>query len=120
MRNTLLLISATVLTLSACTTTDEIIIDTNGVNMSRYDQDLTECKIYSQEVKTGKKAAKGAASGALVGAAIGAITGNSRTAAQGAGVGAVSGGAKGVSRGEQDEVVVVKNCLKGRGYKVLN
>ena len=52
--------------------------------------------------------------------AIGAITGNSSSAARGAGVGAVSGGAKGASQGEQDEVRVVKNCLRGRGYRVLN
>ena len=52
---------------SACTTTDEIIIDKKGVDMSRYDQDLSECKAYATEVQTGKKVAKGAASGAVVG-----------------------------------------------------
>jgi outer membrane lipoprotein SlyB len=104
----------------ACTTTDEIIIDEKGVDPARYQQDLTECQGYSEQVKTGEKAAKGAASGAAVGGAIGAIVGNSASAAQGAGVGAVSGGVKGLSRGEQDEIRVVKNCLRGRGYRVLN
>ena len=32
----------------------------------------------------------------------------------------VGGGAKGASRGEQEEVQVVKRCLRGRGYNVLN
>jgi hypothetical protein len=102
---------------SACTTTDEIIIDRQGVDMSRYDQDLAECKSYATEVQTGKKVAKGAASGAVVGGLIGVITGD---AGKAAGVGAVTGGAKGASEGAEDEVDVVKRCLRGRGYKVLN
>jgi uncharacterized protein YcfJ len=110
----------TLATLSACTTTDEIIIDKKGVDMSAYEQDLAECRTYAEEVKKGKKTAKGAASGALVGGLIGAITGGSDSAAIGAGVGAVSGGASGASEGEQDEVQVIKNCLRGRGYKILN
>ena len=32
----------------------------------------------------------------------------------------VTGGAKGLSQGEQTEVRVVKRCLAGRGYRVLN
>lgn len=107
-------------TLTACTTTDEIIIDQKGVNMSAYQQDLAECKSYSESVETGQKAGVGAASGAVVGGLIGAITGGAEGAARGAGVGAVGGGAKGASQGVESEVQVVKNCLRGRGYRVLN
>jgi outer membrane lipoprotein SlyB len=106
--------------LSACTTTDEIIIDQKGVDMSRYEQDLAECKTYASEVKTGNKVAKGAVSGAVVGGLIGAAVGNSRDAQRGAGAGAVTGGARGVREGEQTEMQVVKRCLSGRGYRVLN
>jgi len=106
--------------LSACTTTDEIIIDQKGVNMNAYDQDLAECRTYASEVKTNEKTAKGAGSGALVGGLIGAITGGVDGAARGAGVGAVGGGARGASEGERSEVEVVKRCLGGRGYRVLN
>jgi uncharacterized protein YcfJ len=108
---------ALVAALSACTTTDEIIIDKKGVDMARYEQDLAECRSYSEEVRTGEKVAKGAASGAVVGGLIGAITGD---AGKAAGVGAVGGGARGANEGSQDEVRVVKQCLRGRGYKVLN
>jgi hypothetical protein len=52
------------LVIIACTTTDEIIIDQKGVNMSAYQQDLAECQTYAKQVKTGEKATKGAASGA--------------------------------------------------------
>ena len=110
-------LSAVAALLAACTTTDEIIIDTKGVDMARYQQNLAECRAYSEEVQTGKKAATGAASGAVVGGLIGAITGD---AGKAAGVGAVGGGARGVAEGSRDEVQVVKNCLRGRGYRVLN
>jgi outer membrane lipoprotein SlyB len=118
MRRHLLLL--TVALISACTTTDEIIIDRKGVDEARYQVDLAECQSYASEVRTGEKAAKGAASGAVVGGLIGAAVGNSRDAQRGAGAGAVTGAARGVSAGERDEVQVVKQCLRGRGYRVLN
>ena len=110
----------TLLAVAGCTTTDEIIIDEKSVNMSAYQNDLAECKTYASSVKTGEKTAKGAASGAVVGGLIGAITGGSSGAAQGAGIGAVGGGARGAMEGEETEVQVVKRCLSGRGYRVLN
>jgi uncharacterized protein YcfJ len=105
---------------AACTTTDEVIIDRKGVDMAKYEQDLAECREYSSEVKTGEKAARGAVSGAVVGGLIGAAAGNSRDVERGSGVGAVTGGAKGASQGQREEQSVVKRCLRGRGYKVLN
>lgn len=110
----------TLFALTACTTTNEIIIDQKGVNMAAYQQDLAECKTYSESVQTSEKTAKGAGTGAVVGGLIGAITGGASGAAKGAGVGAVGGGAKGASEGEQTELQVVKRCLRGRGYRVLN
>ncbi|MFT4766963.1 MAG: outer membrane lipoprotein SlyB [Glaciecola sp.] len=107
--------------LGACTTTDEVIIDRKGVDMARYAADKAECEVYADEVRTGEKAARGAASGAVVGGAVGAIVRDSSEGAlQGAGVGAVTGGARGISQGERDKVRVVKRCLSGRGYRVLN
>lgn len=108
------------LVLSACTTTDEIIIDERGVDMAAYQRDLAECRGYADQVQTGEKVGKGAASGAVVGGLMGAITGGTDGAATGAGVGAVGGGARGAAQGEREEVQVVKRCLRGRGYSVLN
>ena len=113
-------IIVTLLAVAGCTTTDEIIIDEKGVDIGAYQNDLAECQTYANSVKTGEKTAKGAASGAVVGGLIGAITGGSSGAAQGAGVGAVGGGARGAMEGEETEVQVVKRCLGGRGYRVLN
>ena len=57
------------------------------------------------------------AGGAAVGAAIGAITGS---AGRGAGIGAVTGGAESARISERERANVVSNCLRGRGYRVLN
>ena len=105
---------------AGCTSTDEVIIDPKGVNMVQYEQDLAECRGYASGVRTGEKAVRGATSGAVVGGLIGAAVGNSDDAKSGAGVGAVTGGARGVSQGEREKVAVVKRCLRGRGYRVLN
>ena len=94
------------------------IIDTKGVDMSMYQQDLAECEVYAQEVSVGSGAAKGAAVGAAAGAAIGAIRG--RDVAEDAGVGAVLGGTKSGTAAKREQDRVVKTCLRGRGYKVLN
>ncbi len=107
------------LIISACTTTSEIIIDQKGVDMSRYEDNLAECQTYAEQVAVGKKAAKGSASGAVVGGAIGSVS-RREDAGEGAAIGAITGGVKGLNEGERDKVRVVKNCLRGRGYRVLN
>lgn len=100
--------------------TDGIIIDTQGVDMSYYRADLADCQRYSSEVRVAERAATSAAGGAVVGGVIGAIVGDSGTAGKGAGVGAVTGAIRGVSAGGAERERVVKTCLRGRGYRVLN
>ena len=103
-----------------CTTTDEVIVDTKGVDLAVYEQDLAECRGYAAQVKTSEKTTRGAATGAVVGGLLGGITNGSEGAARGAGVGVVGGGVRGAKEGERDEVQVAKRCMRGRGYKVLN
>ncbi len=97
-----------------------IIIDTKGVNMANYQQDLAECQNYATEVDTAGNVAGGAVSGAVVGGLIGAAGGDSGTAKRAAGAGAIAGTARGVGKSRNSKSQVVKNCLRGRGYKVLN
>ena len=116
----------TLLTLSGCKTTDDInapIVDMpNPTYQQRedYGADLNECSQYADEVQTGKKVGMGAVTGAAVGGAVGAIFGGGSGAAQGAGSGAVVGGAQGGMQGADERSRVIKSCLRGRGYKVLN
>ena len=111
--------------LTACSSIEDVtgntpIIDTQGVNLSRYEGDLAECRTYADEVQIAQKAAAGSVSGAVIGGLLGAVWGNSNTAQRGAGVGAVSGGAKGVIGGVRERDRVIKRCRMGRGYRVLN
>ena len=116
MKRIMYCISLLTITLAAgCAGSSKPIIDPAGVDMEQYNVDLAECEQISEQVE--QKAGAGAAGGAIVGGLIGAITGNT---ARGAGVGAVAGGAKGVGSTTKEEQRVVKNCLRNRGYQVLN
>lgn len=94
------------------------VIDPNGVDMGLYQYDLAECQQISEQVD--QKAGAGALGGAVVGGLIGAIVGDSNQVKRSAGVGGVLGGAKGAGATERERSLVVKNCLRNRGYKVLN
>ena len=114
MRRALLI--ATVMVVG-CSAHPDPIIDTQGVNMAMYERDLAECRQFAAQIQPAKGVAKGAVAGAAVGAAIGAINGN---VADAAAVGAVSGGATSAVKADEDKQDVVKRCLRGRCYKVLN
>lgn len=94
------------------------IVDTKGiVDMRQYEQDLAECEAYGEEVSVAEGTARGAAAGAAVGAVVGAISGNADEAA---GYGAAAGGVKSGVRNQRTREEVVKRCMRGRGYRVLN
>jgi hypothetical protein len=58
--------------------------------------------------------------GAVVGGVFGAVVGNSNTAQRAAGGGAVLGAARSTGSVVRERDRVVRNCLLGRGYRVLN
>ena len=88
--------------------------------MAQYELDLEECSTFAEDISTGKSIAKGAATGAAVGAVIEAITDDERSWGDTFEVGAVSGGAKSGIRAVREKEQLVRRCLRGRGYKVLN
>ncbi|WP_128113272.1 glycine zipper family protein [Polynucleobacter necessarius] len=98
------------------------LVDMKGVNEAAYEKDLQECQAYAKDQSgMGSTAAKGAGAGAVVGGLLGLVTGGNTTGiVQAAGAGAVVGGAGGAFTGNQAQEGVVKRCLSGRGYKVLN
>jgi uncharacterized protein YcfJ len=116
-------VAITALLLASCAGADvRPIVDMKGVNEVRYENDLAECQNYAKEASgMGGTAAKGAGAGAVVGGLLGLVTGGNRTdIVQAAGAGAVIGGAGGAYKGNESQEAVVKKCLVGRGYKVLN
>jgi len=96
----------------------DVVIDPAGVDMGLYQQNLAECQQIAQQAH--HKAVGGAVGGAVVGGAVGGIVGNGETAEKGAGAGAVVGAAHGAAATRREKQLVTKNCLRERGYKVLN
>ncbi len=105
------------LAVAGCVSHPEPIIDKKGVNMAQYEADLEDCEAYADQVRIEKGVAKGAAAGGAVGGATGAVVGN---ATDGAAVGAITGAARSGQIGAREKRHVVYNCLRGRGYRVLN
>ena len=99
---------------------DDPIVDTRGVNQAQYQRDLVECQAYAEQVNVAGDVAVGAVTGAVVGGAVGAAVGNSDTAKRGAGAGAIVGGVREAGAGIREKERVVRRCLVGRGYRVLN
>ena len=111
---------ALIAVLGACANRNAI-VDTKGVDEAQYQQDYRECEVYAEQVSTGEAAAKSAGFGAVVSGAITAVLGGDSSAiARSAGAGAVGGGASGALQGESEKGQVLRNCLRGRGYRVLN
>ncbi|MCE2570382.1 glycine zipper family protein [Motilimonas eburnea] len=109
-----------------------LIIDTEGVDQNKYNQDRFHCEQLAAQVKTEQHSPSvvgTTAKGALAGAAIGAISGNSGSqgAKTGAGVGLAAGIiGKGASKHSErqansnEKQMVMRNCMTNRGYTVLN
>ena len=110
--------------LSACSSfldPSGAIVDMKGVDYEQYEADLASCERFADEVPFGKHVGVGAATGAVVGGATGAISGaNKQGTARSAGVGAVYGGTKGGIGAAMEKRQVLRECLRGRGYRVLN
>jgi hypothetical protein len=110
-----LLVLATSLLVSSCAS--KPIVDTYNVDMVQYQKDLADCEIIAEQVESGKITGKSAAFGAGVGTAYGVIDGDIGSAAA---TGAVTGGAGGLLKSDNEKAKVTKNCLRYRGYAVLN
>ena len=118
-------LTATLLTLALATAAGCVgnpmpIIDMQGVDREAFEEDLAECEAYSDEVQMGKGIAKGTGLGAAIGAATGAIGGDSTDVAEGAAYGGLWGGTESGLDADREKRDVIKRCMAGRGYRVLN
>lgn len=93
------------------------IVDMQGKSQPGLDRDTTECQRYAtQRIDAAGGAVFGALAGALLGAALGSGT---RYQGNLAGQGAVMGGVGGAYEANQTQESIIKRCLAGRGYNVL-
>lgn len=113
------------LALTACATRPtgenyQPIIDTKGVDAAVLENDLRECQAYAAQVAgAAQRAVAGAVAGALLGAILAAAAGGRYSRNQHAAVGAVAGMSSGAVAGERDQRDIIRRCLAGRGYNVL-
>jgi len=95
-------------------------IDSRNVDMSKFEADLRDCQQYATQVAgAGTGAAAGAAVGALFGAVLAAAAGSRYDRGATARVGAVAGATSGGVEGETNQRDVIRRCIAGRGYSVL-
>lgn len=112
-----------------------LIIDTKGLDQEKYSADMYQCEQLSDQVQmqntasTGRTTVRHMGRAAALGAGAGAISGGSGTkgAEIGAGIGLVTGvlGSSAEKQmaandynNERDQVM--RNCMKERGYTILN
>lgn len=119
MRSTILVLIAA-MTLSACATRGQNyapLVDMQGHHHESYVQDLSDCQAYARQRPDG---AQGAVAGAIVGAVLGAVIAprgyRNSFGAYGAGMGAGAGAGSAMETQE----AIIKRCMAGRGYNVLN
>lgn len=105
----------------------EPIIDRGRANFNpvAYEHDLAQCRAYARQIDAGEQAVSGGILGAAAGAAFGAVggafAGNAGSgAALGASIGALGGGLGGAGDAATTQERVVRNCLAGRGYYILD
>jgi hypothetical protein len=113
--------------LAGCTATSQPIVDTKGTDPAQYSADDRDCQNYAANANVAGDAAVGALGGAAGGAALGAITGAlvpGVSAGGGAALGAATGGVLGLGGGAYSGVEqkreIYRNCMRNRGYSVLN
>lgn len=116
--------------LAACAYNSAPVVGTHDKTDAEYQQDFAECEQYAARVDKGEAAKTGAVNagvlGALSGAAIGLVEGDGVDGAVAGGAivgglaGASAGAVGGAASATQDQSYVLRRCLAGKGYDVLD
>ena len=103
--------------LTGCATSQPI-VDTDGVDLNKYYADLERCQHYQDQAKSNWQS--DALGGVVVGGLLGAIGGDAGDALEGAAVGSVIGGTGSLGHDAERKDHIIRECLRQRGYKVLD
>jgi len=94
------------------------IVDTQGIDFNRYEADLQQCQQFSTQTNDATtSAAVGATAGAVLGSVLAGVVGGDRSAT--AKLTAIEGAIVGGASGETNQRNIIRRCLSGRGYRVL-
>lgn len=123
-----LILSLSILIVVGCQTYTPV-VDPQSVSTEKEDKyyrDQAECKALASQSTGGARSVArdtvvGGAVGTGTGALIGTIAGDTvEGLAYGAVIGGLAGGARGVYQNNKEYETVYRNCMKARGYDVLN
>ena len=93
----------------------------DGSNRDKISADLSDCRQYATQVAgAADRAVAGAIVGALIGGALNAAIGAKGYGNEAAAFGAVTGALEGAGGGARDQQSIIRNCMVGRGHRVLN
>jgi outer membrane lipoprotein SlyB len=106
--------------LSACAAYRPLVDMRDVTDRGQFERDLADCQNFAAPVSPGASAGVGALFGAMLGAALGAAVGDHQLAVDAARFGAVEGAVAGGAGAAGTQVQIVRNCMSGRGYIVLN
>ena len=128
MKKTIVILSTSLL--AACAYNSAPVVGPHDKTEAEYQQDFAECQQYAARVDKGESMRTGAVNagvlGALSGAAIGLIEGDGVDGAVAGGAiaggigGAGAGAAGGAAKATRDQAYVLRRCLAGKGYDVLD
>ncbi len=112
--------------LASCASYSPVVDPQSVRNDDKYYRDRAECRALADaNTSKGKSVARDTVIGGAVGtgtrALIGAIAASaSKGLAYGAVIGGVAGATKGVYESNKNYETIYRNCMRGRGYNVLN
>ena len=96
------------------------IVDLKNVDSIKFEKDLQECQAYAgQTIGAVESAGVGAIAGATLGVVAAVVSGGRGERASTANLGALTGAVSGASQGETNQRNIIRRCLSGRGYSVL-
>lgn len=93
------------------------LVDMKGKSELEFSSDTADCQQYA---KRRMDAGAGAAAGAIAGALLGAFLAPRGYKNEVAGKAAVLGGVAGAGDANESQEAIIKRCLAGRGYNVLD
>lgn len=102
---------------AGCADNPRPIVDPKDLDTAIYEADLAECSTLGREAEVAGGVVRGAVFGAAVGATFGAVFGDAATGAE---LGAITGASDSALGNELGRQSVIKECMRGRGYRVLN
>lgn len=100
------------------TEVEGLIIDPDGVPPEKYQQHVTDCLRFRKQAEG--SLVGDAIAGAILGSAAASIAGDEYSRTKSAQLGAVASMAEGADESDAMQEKVLRNCLAGRGLRVLN